>query len=249
MQRLAFSTILSLGAVLAASNAYAETLFDNYQTPFNTGSVTANATDPWFGVGWVGIRSNPGSGPFNTRAVGVSGVGSHASGANGSISVSLSPGNTLVAAGVMDMYYFNSSDGWAIDRSRTFDLGWVPGNPAPKWRVHLGSYSGQLTDWTLALTSASTYTPGEDAHAVCRVVSVTSGGWLTFDLDDPTPGRAQVDMGFDFSNVHLLGLGVQPKGLSQTGASFSIDSFTFVPAPGAAALLGAAGLLSRRRRA
>ena len=46
MQRLALSSILSLGAVLAASNAYADTLLDNYQTPFSTGNVTANSTDP-----------------------------------------------------------------------------------------------------------------------------------------------------------------------------------------------------------
>jgi hypothetical protein len=249
MQRLAFSSILSLGAGLAASSAYAEMILDNYQTPFNTGSVTANSTDPWFGVGWVGTSSNPGSGPFNTRAVGISGIGSQASGANGSMSVSLSPGNPSVAAGTLGMYYFNSSDGFAIDRSRTFDLGWVPGNPLPKWRVHLGSYSGQLTDWQIDLVSDSTSEPGQDARAFCRVVSVTSEGWLTFDLDDPTPGRAYVQTGFDFSNVHLIGLSVTPKGLSQTGASFSIDSFTLVPAPGAIVLLGAAGLLGRRRRA
>jgi hypothetical protein len=150
----------------------------------------------------------------------------------------------------MEMDYFNSSDGGlTLDRSRTFDMGWVPGNPAPTWRIHLGSYSGQRTDWTLGFASASTYAAGRDATAWCRVVGVTAGGWLTFDLDDPTPGRANVEMGFDFSKIHVLSLSVQPLGQNQTGASFSIDSFTFVPAPGAAALLGAAGLLGRRRRA
>jgi hypothetical protein len=58
--------------------------------------------------------------------------------------------------------------------------------------------------------------------------------------------------GFDMSRIALVSVGVEREVLgsaeSTTSASFNSFTYAAVPAPGAIALLGAAGLVAARRR-
>ena len=71
------------------------------------------------------------------------------------------------------------------------------------------------------------------------VVSSVPSGIVTFSA-------TQIDAGFDWANVATMNVGFQ-HGSSSTGV-LSNFNFTAVPAPGALALLGVAGLVGARRR-
>jgi hypothetical protein len=67
----------------------------------------------------------------------------------------------------------------------------------------------------------------------------------------PTTSNWSTDAGFDWSKVNYVLLEFSRSSSSVNGSSFSFDSFNavgVVPAPGAIALLGAAGLVGARRR-
>jgi len=78
---------------------------------------------------------------------------------------------------------------------------------------------------------------------------LSSNGTSTFDF-----AAATKDVGFDLTNVTTLQLSVSQLGGPTTGSNVSVSgtlsnfSYTAVPAPGALALLGAAGLVGSRRR-
>jgi hypothetical protein len=61
---------------------------------------------------------------------------------------------------------------------------------------------------------------------------------------------AVVDDGFDLTKVKTMTLeiGYFPGGAGSSSGTLSNFSYTAVPAPGAIALLGTAGLMGRRRR-
>jgi hypothetical protein len=79
--------------------------------------------------------------------------------------------------------------------------------------------------------------------------NLSSNGTSTFDF-----AAATKDVGFDLTNVTTLQLSVTQIGGPTSGSTISVSgtlsnfSYTAVPAPGALALLGAAGLVGSRRR-
>jgi hypothetical protein len=79
--------------------------------------------------------------------------------------------------------------------------------------------------------------------------NLSSNGTSTFDF-----AAATKDVGFDLTNVTTLQLSVSQLGGPTSGSTVSVSgtlsnfSYTAVPAPGALALLGAAGLVGARRR-
>jgi hypothetical protein len=79
--------------------------------------------------------------------------------------------------------------------------------------------------------------------------NLSSNGTSTFDF-----AAATKDVGFDLTNVTTLQLSVSQLGGPTSGSNVSVSgtlsnfSYTAVPAPGALALLGAAGLVGARRR-
>jgi hypothetical protein len=79
--------------------------------------------------------------------------------------------------------------------------------------------------------------------------NLSSNGTSTFDF-----AAATKDVGFDLTNVTTLQLSVTQIGGPTSGSTISVSgtlsnfSYTAVPAPGALALLGAAGLVGARRR-
>ena len=98
--------------------------------------------------------------------------------------------------------------------------------------------------WSVGLTDVN----DKSARMISAVVTGNNVGPLSF----LTSGvNWSTDGGFDWSQVKGVELGFYKSGLGASATSFSFDSFTAVgavPAPGALALLGAAGLVGARRR-
>ena len=98
--------------------------------------------------------------------------------------------------------------------------------------------------WSVSLTDVN----DKSALMIYAVVTGNNVGPLSF----LTSGvNWSTDGGFDWSQVKGVELGFSKSGSGASATSFSFDSFTAVgavPAPGALALLGAAGLVGARRR-
>ena len=101
--------------------------------------------------------------------------------------------------------------------------------------------SGKSFSFNLAATGSYTllwvFVDGND-NSADMVVNAQSG-IVTFSA-------TQTEAGFDWSNVETMNVGFR-HGSSSTGV-LSNFNFTAVPAPGALALLGVAGLVGARRR-
>ena len=85
---------------------------------------------------------------------------------------------------------------------------------------------------------------GVNAIQAATQVPVSANGAQTFDfstavLDDPS---------FDWTQISTMTVQMTRTGSSSAGFTVSNFNFTAVPAPGALALLGAAGLVGARRR-
>ena len=104
------------------------------------------------------------------------------------------------------------------------------------------AYSGAATDWNLMLMDSNF--KWFDAF----LYSTSGTGMKSFDTSVPP-----TDPDFDWSKVMLVELQAKTKGSSgnRAASSFTFNGMTAVgavPAPGAFALLGAAGLVGARRR-
>jgi hypothetical protein len=109
------------------------------------------------------------------------------------------------------------------------------------FQFNVTAYTGGATNWEIIATDIT------NRQLASSWVSISATGQKTFAVSS----FSQVlGSGFDWSKVTTLNLNVYTGG---SASSFTFDSWTavgVVPAPGALALLGAAGLVggSRRRR-
>jgi hypothetical protein len=117
---------------------------------------------------------------------------------------------------------------------------------ASSFEVNFTDFSGQSTQMGLAI-----YDVNETAAYMDSTIYVGSTGNVSIS----TSSNWITDAGFDWSKVSFIDLYFMRNSTSvssnQIASSFSFDSFNavgVVPAPGAIALLGAAGLVSARRR-
>jgi hypothetical protein len=100
-------------------------------------------------------------------------------------------------------------------------------------------------------TGVNFYLQAIDVNNKSMIASqdLSSNGTSTFDF-----AAATKDVGFDLTNVTTLQLSVTQIGGPTSGSTISVSgtlsnfSYTAVPAPGALAILGAAGLVGARRR-
>jgi hypothetical protein len=105
------------------------------------------------------------------------------------------------------------------------------------------AYSGKATNWNLMVMD-SNYN-----WADFFLINTSGSGVKSFDTTD----TMYVAEGFDWSKVETVGLVATSTGSqgSRLASSFTfngMDAVGVVPAPGALALLGAAGLVGARRR-
>jgi hypothetical protein len=138
----------------------------------------------------------------------------------------------------------------------------VTGNVLLSYRMAGGSSNdlSLITGMSIALsalnlfngaTGVSFYWQAIDVNSNSMYASqnLSSNGTSTFDF-----AAATKDVGFDLTNVTTLQLSVSQLGGPTSGSTVSVSgtlsnfSYTAVPAPGALALLGAAGIVGARRR-
>lgn len=82
------------------------------------------------------------------------------------------------------------------------------------------------------------------------MLATSNGSWLVTPADsqgDPVDGRVLIGQFTTNSGVEVLGQ-VNLQGSGADGETYQVVGATWVPAPGALALLGVAGLAGRRRR-
>ena len=106
------------------------------------------------------------------------------------------------------------------------------------FQFNVTAYTGGATLWQIAATDINGNSVISDG------LSTSGTGQKTFAVSSFT--QFEGSTGFDWSKVTSLNFDVYGTGAA---TSFTIDSWTAaVPAPGALALLGAAGLVGARRR-
>ena len=145
------------------------------------------------------------------------------------------------------MMYFNTtgagttSNGWARPVNLTSNIDYYVGS----W-VDAPSDNAQFWSWTGAWNQTGTLTNSVSGNTVSFTMSLASLGLSagqTIYFDVATSGGGN-DPGVD----HLSRSDAATPGWGTASTSGSFLAYTTVPAPGAIALLGLAGLAGRRRR-
>jgi hypothetical protein len=115
------------------------------------------------------------------------------------------------------------------------------------------AYSGtgaNLTGYVFTLNVSAT--TGSNAKLVFGLTNAAGSSQIESALNGTGTYIFSVSSfggGYDATSITALGIGLQTLVGGSGGASMTFDSFTYaVPAPGALALLGAAGLVGARRR-
>jgi len=193
-----------------------------------------------FSIGTAPVGTNTGSQVFGGNSGVAAGnffprwetylykTGTSMTGSGGKVNVVLSAVNDSTAA----FYLFSSTLSTPVNLTGTtsFDINVTSTNGKAQWAIGVQDNIGK------------------SAYMDFAVLTGNSVGTLSF----PTSGvNWNTDAGFDWSQVVKVSLAFTKDIDTNTAVSFSFDSFTAVgavPAPGALALLGAAGLVGARRR-
>ena len=185
-----------------------------------------------FSIGTAPVGNNQGGNdgvalgnPFPRWETYLEKTGTSMTGSGGKMNVVLSATNNSSAT-----FYLYASTPVNLTGTTSFDINVTSTNGKAQWGI------GVLDN------------NGNGAFMDRAVLTGNSVGTLSF----PTSGvNWNTDAGFDWSQVVEVSLAFTKDIGTSTAVSFSFDSFTAVgavPAPGALALLGAAGLVGARRR-
>ncbi|MBT4767568.1 MAG: hypothetical protein HOO04_04335 [Phycisphaerae bacterium] len=152
----------------------------------------------------------------------------------------------LTTAGLATVTLAGTATGVTVDFTHDMDR-WA-GEHA--WQVHS---SGGATVASMFIASSSLYYGGCSNLSITTYSSVTSHFATVTGNMDLAAGTYHVAMQDSYSDGWAWGSFVGSLSINGEGASFpngasASFSFTVVPAPGAMALLGLAGLAARRRR-
>ena len=190
----------------------------NFDLTFNTPNPTSNTGGNSFKT-----SSGSASGLWNTYLAVASGLGSD---------VIASPGSMQFAVGS----YVAASDGLQLESVAGANLLGVT-----DFQFNVTAYTGGATNW-------SVYATDINGRQLASAVTLTSGtGQKTFAVSSFTQTAGPVGI-FDWSKVTMINFDAYNSG---SASSFTFDSWTAVgavPAPGALALLGVAGVVGARRR-
>ncbi len=163
---------------------------------------------------------------FPNWETGLEKAGTSMTGSGGKVNVVLSAINNSSAS-----FYLTSSTPVNLTGTTSFD-------------INVTATNGVAGSWALGVTDVNNVV----AYMTNAVVTGNTVGSLSFLTSG---GNWTTNAGFDWSQIFGVDLSFYKFGLGATAPSFSFDSFTAVgavPAPGAIALLGAAGLVGTRRR-
>ena len=222
--------MVSLAGSLALSGSASAGVMYDFSARFDTTAVTTNdgnARQRTDGTLTGGLFAN-----FEAEA---RFKDSQVSGAVGS--VSMIAGQSTDKGGIGA---FTLDSGGLVDATLLVNL-----SGTTSFSINVNAYSGTSTVWVLEAVSMS---GGLERSMSITKTGVSSTGLLTFNMIDAvyiTP------TGFDMSRIALVSVVMEREALGSAGSttSASFNSFTYaVPAPGAIALLGAAGLIAARRR-
>ena len=238
------SSMVGVAAAVAVAGSANAGFVDNFNrrlanTLTQLDTITATNTNAGVGVS----RDNTGltGTAFPKRSTGVQNAGSSATmTGDGSAAFVLgraSTGSGSVNSGWWGGMYLNyANNGAFADLTGT-----------TSFSINVGSYTGGATNWTLnvGMDSQSEFDGG--GMQLVLTNSAIVNGVLTFNVADMVQ-----DGTINWAKVDGINLGVKRAewGAANSTVSFSLSNFQYnvVPAPGALALLGAAGLVGARRR-
>ena len=230
-------SVISLIALALAGPARAG-FVDSFTTSFDTSTGT-----DFFGLFTYEYSSLSTSGPnaslFNTRYAAHVSTGSRAS-STGLGSASMVVGSVSTARAVLT-YIDASSD--FVPSGSTLDLSSTTG-----FSVNVGSWVGTGLTFKFLVFGAYDASNGQSPELGRMAVTVSGSGAVTFNKASFVPSAGSIN----WSAIGQVRLEME-RTTATTGdgstTNFTIDNFTnTVPAPGALALLGAAGLVGARRR-
>jgi hypothetical protein len=231
--KMFISSIGSLaGSLVLSGSASAGVMYD-FSAVFDTTAVTTTDTSGGARERTDGTLTNSLFANFEAEA---RFKNSRVSGAVGSVSMIVGQSSDKGGIGA-----FTLDSGGLVDVTRVVNL-----SGTTSFSINVNAYSGTSTVWVLEAVSMS---GGLERSMTITKTGVSSAGLLTFNMSDAvyiTP------TGFDMSRIALVSVAVEREVLgsaeSTTSASFNSFTYAAVPAPGAVALLGAAGLVGTRRR-
>jgi len=232
------SSMVGVVAAAAVAGSVSAGFVDSFTTSFDTSTGT-----DFFGLFTYEYSSLSTSGPnaslFNTRYAAHVSTGSRAS-STGLGSASIVVGSVSTSRAVLTYFDSNSTfdpSGSTLDLSSTSDFS-----------VNVGSWAG--TGLTFKFLVFGAYDASQSVHPELgsMAVAVSGNGTVTFNKASFVPTAGSIN----WSAIGRVRLDME-RTTATTGdgstTSFTIDNFTnTVPAPGALALLGAAGLVGARRR-
>jgi MYXO-CTERM domain-containing protein len=234
------SSMVGIAAAAAVAGSVSAGFVDSFTTAFDTSTGT-----DFFGLFTYEYSSLSTSGPnaslFNTRYAAQISNGSRAS-STGLGSASIVVGSVSTARAVLT--YIDASSVF-VPSGSTLDLSSTTG-----FSVNVGSWVGTGLTFKFLVFGAYDASNGQSPELGRMAVTVSGNGTVNFDKASFVPTAGSIN----WSAIGQVRLEME-RTTATTGdgstTSFTIDNFTnTVPAPGAFALLGAAGLVgSRRRRA
>ena len=238
------SSMVGVAAAVAVAGSANAGVVDNFATALNgvgvtNGTVTLTDTAP--GAGKAANQDNLTGTVFPVRDMSIANRGSSATiTGNGSGSFTLGQATGTGSGqsnnnswGLMSLSYGNGFDPHDLTGTTSFS-------------INVGSYAGAATTWRLSVFMDS-QGAGDRLDLTLSNSDITNGV-LTFHVASMADAN-----NVDWSNVDRIDLFVMRTsyGPANSTASFSLSNFQYnvVPAPGALALLGVAGIVGARRRA
>ena len=236
--------VVAAVAVAGSANAgfvdnFSRSLANTSPSQQNTTTITVTQTGAGSGFG----RNNTGltGTAFPNRSTNILSLGSSATmTGNGSAAFVLgratsggASATNTIGFGTMNLAYSNNNAFINLTGTTSFS-------------INVGSYTGDATNWMLNLDmdSLSDYFSGGVQLVLTN--SAIVNGVLTFNVADMDQSGT-----INWAKVDSISLGVQRAewGAANSTVGFSLSNFQYnVPAPGAAALVGMAGLIAARRR-
>ena len=238
------SSMVGVAAAVAVAGSANAGFVDNFNRRLAntlTQLDTITATNTNAGVGVSKVNTGLTGTAFPKRSTGVQNAGSSATmTGDGSAAFVLgraSTGSGSVNSGWWGGMYLNyANNGAFADLTGT-----------TSFSINVGSYTGGATNWALNVTMDFNSEFDSGSMDLTLTNSDIVNGVLTFNVANMTPNGT-----IDWAKVDGINLGVQRAewGAANSTVSFSLSNFQYnvVPAPGALALLGAAGLVGARRR-